>query len=144
MFAVVDRGGAGGSEEGVVIWHGVEAEAMDGGLEVSGGEAESLPGVISNREGQIETGGKDRKKGGLGRGGDGTVDNGEDDGTIAIDKGLERNRKQGVGLLKARGGHIREADPDQGFVNVRGIRSAGGIESSSAKIITCLLSILYI
>ena len=131
-FGVVDGSGEGGGKEGIVLWHGVEGKAVNGELEVGGGEVESLPGVIGDWEGLIEAGGKGLKKGSVGRGGDGSVDNGEGDGVFAIDKGLERNRKLGVGLFKDGGSNVREADTDKGFVRVRGMRSAGGIEPSGS------------
>ena len=59
---------------------------MNGVLEVGGGEAECLPRVISDGEALIEAKGKGLKKGGPGRGRDGSVDNGEGDGAFAIDK----------------------------------------------------------
>ena len=105
---------------------------MNDELEVGGGEAESLPGVIGDGEGLIDAGAKGLKKGSVGRGGDGSVDNGEGDGPFAIDKGLERNRKLGVGLFKDGGSDVREADRDKGFVRVRGMRSTGGIEPSGS------------
>ena len=52
--------------------------------------------------------------------------NREGDGALVIDKGLEGNRKLGVGLFKDRGSNVREADMDEGFVRVRGMRLAGG------------------
>ena len=88
-LGVVDGGGEGGGEEGVVIRHGIEREAVNGELEVSGGESEGLPGVVSNREGLIEAGGESLKKGGIGGGRDGGVDNGESDGAFTVDKELE-------------------------------------------------------
>ena len=105
---------------------------MNGELEVGGGEAEGLPGVIGDGEGLIEAGGNGLKKGGVGRGGDGGVDNGEDDGALVVDKGLERNRELGVGLFEDGGSDVREADTDQGFVRVRGMRSAGGVKPSGS------------
>ena len=62
---------------------------MNGELEVGGGESEGLPGVVGDGEGQIEAGGESLKKGGIGSGGDGGVDNGEGDGAFTVDKGLE-------------------------------------------------------
>ena len=62
---------------------------MNGELEVGGGEAEGLPGVVGDGEGLIEAGGKSLKKGGVGCSGDGGVDNGEGDGAFTVDKGLE-------------------------------------------------------
>ena len=53
-FGIVDGSGEGGGKEGVVIWHGVEGKAVNGELEVSGGEGEGLPGVVGNGEGLIE------------------------------------------------------------------------------------------
>ena len=58
---------------------------MNGELDVGGGEAESLPRVGGDREELIEARGKGLKKGGVGRGGDGSVDNGDGDGAFAIE-----------------------------------------------------------
>ena len=88
-LGVVDGSGEGGGEEGVVIRHGIHREAVNGELEVSGGESESLPGVVGDGEGLIEAGGERLKKGSIGGGGDGGVDNGEGDGAFTVDKGLE-------------------------------------------------------
>ena len=99
-FGVVDGSGEGGGEEGVVIRHGVKREAVNGELEVGGGKSEGLPGIVGNGEGLVEAGGESLKKGGVGSGGNGGVDNGEGDGALTVDKGLERNRKLGVGLLE--------------------------------------------
>ena len=63
-FGVVDGSGEGGGEEGVVIWHGIERKAMNGKMEVGGGEAEGLPGVVGDGEGLVEVGGKGLKDGG--------------------------------------------------------------------------------
>ena len=131
-LGVVDRSGEGRGKEGVVIWHAVEGKAVNGELEVGGGEAESLPRVVSDGEELIEAGGEGLKKGGLGGGGDESVDNGEGDGALAIDKGLERNLKLGVHFSEDGGSNVREADRDKGFVRVRGMRSAGGIEPSGS------------
>ena len=111
-FGIVDGGGEAGSKEGVVIWHRVKGKAVDGEMKVGGGEAGCVPGVVGDGEGLVEAGGKGFKKGAVGCGGEGSVDNRESDCAFAIDKGLERNRKLGVGLLKDRGGDVREADPD--------------------------------
>ena len=62
---------------------------MNGVREVGGGEAESVAGVVGDREGLVEAGGKGLKEEGLECGGDGGVENGEGDGAFAIDKGLE-------------------------------------------------------
>ena len=129
---MVDGSGKGGGKEGVVLWHSVEGKAVNSELEVGGGEAESLPGVIGDGEGLIEVGGKGLKKGGVGSGGDGGVDNGEGDSVLAIDKGLERNRELRVGLLEDGGSDVREADMDEGFVRVGGMRTAGGVEPSGS------------
>ena len=88
-FGVVDGSGGGGGEEGVVIRHGFKGEAVNGELEVGGGESEGLPGVVGDGEGLIQAGGECLKKGGIGSGGDGGVDNGEGDGALTVDKGLE-------------------------------------------------------
>ena len=88
-LGVVDGSGEGGVEEGVVVRDGIEREAVNGELEVSGGKAEGLPGVVGDGEGLIEAGGEGLKKGGIGGGGDTCVDNGEGDGALGIDKGLE-------------------------------------------------------
>ena len=131
-FGVVDGRREGEGKEGIVIGDGVEGKAVNGQLEIGRSEAESEPGVIGNREGVIEAGAKALKKGGVGRSRDGSVDNGESDGAFAIDKGLERNRKVGVGLFKDGGSNVGEADMDKGFVRVRGMSSAGGIEPSES------------
>ena len=131
-FGVVDGSGEGGGRKGVVFRHGVEGKAVNGQLEVGRGKAESRPGVIGDGEGLIQAGDKGLKKGGVGRGGDGGVDNGEGDGAFDIDKGLERNRELEVGLFEDGGSNIREADTDQGFVRVRGMRSAWGVEPSGS------------
>ena len=122
--------GEGGGKEGVIIWHGIEWKAVHGKLVVDGGEAEGLPGAISDGEGLIEAGGKGFEKGGVGRGGDGGVNNGEGNGAFAIDKGLERKGKLRVGLVEDGDSNVREADTDEGFVRVRGMRSAGGVKPS--------------
>ena len=88
-LGVVDGSGEGGGEEGVVIRHGIKREAVNGELEVGGGQSEGLPGVVGDGEGLIEAGGESLKKGGIGGGGDGGVDNGEGDGAFTVDKGLE-------------------------------------------------------
>ena len=131
-FGVVNGGGEGGGKEGVVFWHDVEGKAVDGELEVSGGEAEGLPRVIGDREGLIEAEGKGLKKGSVGGGGDGGVNNGEGDGAFAIDKGLERNRELGVCLSEDGGSDVREADADEGLVRVGGVGSTGGVKPSGS------------
>ena len=88
-LGVVDGSGEGGGKVGVVVRHGIEREAVNGELEISGGEAEGLPGVVGDGEGLIEAGGESLKKGGIGGGGDGGVDNGEGNGAFTVDKGLE-------------------------------------------------------
>ena len=75
-LGVVDRSREGGGKEGVVIRYGIKRDAMNGELEVSGGESEGLPGVVGDGEGLVEAGGESLKKGGIGGGGDGGVDNG--------------------------------------------------------------------
>ena len=105
---------------------------MDGELEVSGGKVESLPGVIGDGEGLVEVGGKGLKKGSVGGGGDGSVNNGEGDGVFAIDKGLERNRELGVGLFEDGGSNVGEADADEGLVRVGGMGSTGGVKPSGS------------
>ena len=88
-LGVVDGSGEGGGEEGVVIRHGIKREAVNGELEVGGGESEGLPGIVGDGEGLVEAGGEGLKKGGVGSGGDGGVDNGEGDGVFTVDKGLQ-------------------------------------------------------
>ena len=88
-FGVDDGGGEGGGEEGVVIRHGIKREAVNGELEVGGCESEGLPVVVGDGEGLIEAGGESLKKGGIGSGGDGGVDNGKGDGAFTVDKRLE-------------------------------------------------------
>ena len=68
---------------------------MNGELEVGGGEAESLPGVIGDGEGLIEAGVEGLEKGGVGRGGNGGIDKGETNGALSINKGLERDVEAG-------------------------------------------------
>ena len=58
---------------------------MNGKMEVSGREAEGLPGVVGDGEELIEAGGKSLEKGGIGCGGDGSVDPGEGDSAFSID-----------------------------------------------------------
>ena len=91
-----------------------------------------MPGVVGDGEGLIEAGGKGVKKGSVGCSRDGSVDNGEGDGAFAIDKGLERNRKLGVGFFEDGRSNVRETDMDKGFVRVRGMGTAGGIEPSGS------------
>ena len=88
-FGVVDGSGEGGGEEGVVIRLGIKREAMNGELEVGGGESEGLPGVVGDGEGLIEAGGESLKKGRIGSGKDGGFNNRECNGVFTIDKGLE-------------------------------------------------------
>ena len=49
----------------------------------------TLPGVVGDGEGLIEAGGESLKKGGIGSGGEGGVDNGKGDGALTVDNGLE-------------------------------------------------------
>ena len=62
-FGVVDGGRKGGSKEDVIVRHGIEGKAVDGEQEVSGGKAESLPGIIGDWERLIEAGGEGRERG---------------------------------------------------------------------------------
>ena len=55
-FGVVDGGAEVGEEEGVVVRHGFEREAVYGELKVSWGEAKGLPGVVGNGESLVESG----------------------------------------------------------------------------------------
>ena len=131
-FGVFEGGGEGGGEMGIVIWHGIEGKAVNGELEVGGGKGESLPGAIGDGQGLIEAGGKGLKKGDIRRDGDGSGSNGESDGTFAIGKELNGNRELGVSLFEDRGTNVSEADMDEGFFRVKGMRSAGGVEPSGS------------
>ena len=73
---------------------------MNGELEVGEGEAEGLPRAIGHGEGLIVVGGESLKTGSVGPSGECSVDNREDDGAFAVDKGLEGNRELGVGLFQ--------------------------------------------
>ena len=54
----------------------------------------------------------------------------EGDGAFVIDKGPEGYGNVGVCFAEDRGGEVRPADLDKGFVGVGGLNCAGGIEPS--------------
>ena len=75
-FGVVDGGAEVGEEEGVVVRHCFQGEAVYGELEISGGEAEGLPGVVGNGEGLVESGSEGVEERWVRGGGNRGVDNG--------------------------------------------------------------------
>ena len=102
-FGVVDGGAEVGEEEGVVIRHSLEGEAVNGELKISGSEAKGLPGVVGHRESLVESGSEGVEKRRVRGGGDRGVDNGQGNRPFTVDEGFESDRELGVGLPQNRG-----------------------------------------
>ena len=92
---------------------------------------EGEPGVVANREGWIDLVVKSIKVGVVGSSRDGSVDNGEGDLTIVVDKDFEADREAGVSFSQKGGSQVGRAEADNIALVVGGRHVPGGIESPS-------------
>ena len=87
-------------EEVVIIREGILWDAMDGKLEISRGQPEGEPGVVTNRKELVELQGEGLEERSVGGSQNSGVCRYEGDRAFVIDKGLEGDRKIGVSFVE--------------------------------------------
>ena len=130
VLGIVDGGLDVREEEVVIFGEGFQRNTVDGKLEIGRHQPKGEPRVVANGKRLVELQGESLKEGNIGGSWNCGVSGYEGDSAFVIDESLEGNGKVGVCFAEDRGGEVRPADSDKGFVGVRGLNRAGGIKSS--------------